>query len=75
MSYNKPIEIAENIYWMGANEKDTFFRTNSYPIKGKNESILADPSFISQSGKIKEKAPSIAKSLVKEIFICDLWKI
>ena len=59
MDYNKPIEIAENIYWVGANEKDAFFRTNSYLIKGENESILVDPGSISQFEKIKEKVLSI----------------
>ncbi len=59
MDYDKPIEIAPDVYWVGVNDKEAFFRTNSYLIKGKNESILIDPGSISQFEQIKKKVLSL----------------
>ncbi len=59
MDYNKAIEIAPNVYWVGANVKEAFFRTNAYLIKGKNESVLVDPGSISQFEIVRNKVLSL----------------
>ncbi len=59
MDYGKAIEIAPDIYWVGADEKEAFFRTNAYLIKGKNESILIDPGSIPQFEIVRNKVLSI----------------
>lgn len=68
MDYDKAIEIAKDIYWVGANDKEAFFRTNAYLIKGENESILIDPGSVPQFETIKRKVLSIVpKEQVKYI--------
>lgn len=59
MNYDEAIEIAKNVYWVGVNEKEAFFRTNAYLIKGENESILIDPGSIPQFETVKRKVNSI----------------
>ncbi len=59
MDYDKAIEIAKNVYWVGVSEKESFFRTNSYLIKGENESVLIDPGSIPQFDVVKRKVLSL----------------
>ncbi|WP_163329482.1 diguanylate cyclase [Desulfurobacterium thermolithotrophum] len=40
---SKPVEIAENTYWVGSYIQDDFFQCHSYLIKNGKESILIDP--------------------------------
>ncbi len=68
MDYDKAIEIAENIYWVGVSEKEAFFRTNSYLIKGENESVLVDPGSIPQFDIVSKKVLSLVpKEQVKYV--------
>ena len=59
MNYDKPIEIAPNVYWIGVNDKEAFFRTNAYLLKGEKESVLVDPGSISQFEAIRDKVLSL----------------
>ncbi len=68
MDYDKAIEIAKDIYWVGVNDKEAFFRTNAYLIKGENESVLIDPGSLAQFETIKRKVLSIVpKEQVKYV--------
>jgi flavorubredoxin len=55
MNYNEAIEIAKDVYWVGANEEEAFLRTNAYLIKGENESVLIDPGSIPQFEIVERK--------------------
>ncbi len=59
MDYEKAIEIAPNVFWVGINVKEAFFRTNAYLIKGENEAVLIDPGSISQFEGVKRKVLSL----------------
>lgn len=43
MNYDNPIEIAENVFWVGYNVKEAYFRTNPYLIVDGEEAVLIDP--------------------------------
>ena len=39
----KPVEIAENVFWVGAYIKDDIFQCHPYLIRDGKESVLIDP--------------------------------
>jgi hypothetical protein len=43
MDYTKPVEIAENIFWVGYVIPNDPFQCHVYLIKNGDESILIDP--------------------------------
>jgi flavorubredoxin len=42
-SYDRPIEIADKIYWVGFHEKESNFHCNPYLIVEGNQAVLIDP--------------------------------
>ena len=59
MDYTKPIEIAENIYWVGYVIPDDPFQCHVYLIKNGNESILIDPGSMITFPVVLEKITSL----------------
>jgi len=59
INYDKAVEISENVYWVGYNQKDLLFRTNSYLIADKDEAVLIDPGSVIDFDKIKEKIEGV----------------
>ncbi|HIC87085.1 MAG TPA: diguanylate cyclase, partial [Aquificae bacterium] len=43
MDFSKPIEIAEDIFWVGYVVPNDPFQCHAYVIRNKDESILIDP--------------------------------
>ena len=59
MDYTKPIEIAENIYWVGYVIPDDPFQCHVYLIKNGDESILIDPGSMITFPVVLEKITSL----------------
>jgi diguanylate cyclase (GGDEF)-like protein len=59
MDYSKPIEIAENIFWVGYVIPNDPFQCHVYLIKNKDESILIDPGSMITFPVVLEKITSI----------------
>ncbi|MBF0541386.1 MAG: diguanylate cyclase [Nitrospirae bacterium] len=69
-SYNKPVQLAERIWWVGAYLKDDSFQCHPYLIENGDQSILIDPG---SNITIKETLRKIEKIIpFKNIryFIC-----
>lgn len=59
LNYDKPIEIAPKVYWVGYNVKDAWFCTNSYLMLEGNEAVLIDPGSIVDYAKVYAKVQRI----------------
>jgi diguanylate cyclase (GGDEF)-like protein len=59
MDYTKPIEIAENIFWVGYVIPDDPFQCHVYLIKNGSESVLIDPGSMITFPVVLEKITSI----------------
>lgn len=55
IDYNKPVEIAPNVFWLGYNFKDDWFHTNPYLIIEGNEAVLIDPGSAVDFEKVLKK--------------------
>ena len=71
MDYTKAIEVAENVYWVGVTDEKSFFRSNSYLIKGENESILIDPGSLVQYEQIRDKVLSVVPKKQLKYLVCQ----
>jgi two-component system, cell cycle response regulator len=43
INYDQAVEISDNVYWVGYNQTNLLFHTNSYLIIDKDEAVLIDP--------------------------------
>jgi two-component system cell cycle response regulator len=59
VDYSKPIEIADNIFWVGYVIPDDPFQCHVYLIKNKDESILIDPGSMITFPVALEKITSV----------------
>ncbi len=79
LDYDRPIKVAENIYWMGAREPADKWMINPYLIVDQGEAILVDAGsgtdFTSLVMKIVQIgiAPSAIKALVYQNYDPRLW--
>ncbi|MDQ7032910.1 MAG: diguanylate cyclase [Desulfonauticus sp.] len=61
MDLSKPIEIAEDVYWIGYVVPNDPFQCHTYLIKNKDESILIDPGSMITFPVVLEKIFSLVK--------------
>ncbi len=61
MDLTKPVEIAENIYWVGYVIPDDPFQCHVYLIKNGDESVLIDPGSMITFPVVLEKITSLVK--------------
>lgn len=67
--YDKPIEVAEGVYWVGYN-MDAVFRTNPYLIVDGDEAVLIDPGSSIDFFAVRSKVASIiSPSKIKHIIL------
>jgi two-component system cell cycle response regulator len=59
LDYNKAIEIAPGVFWVGYNFKDIWFHTNPYLVVEGDEAVLIDPGSQVDFTKVLEKARSV----------------
>ncbi len=71
MDYTKAIEVAKNVFWVGVTDEKSFFRSNSYLIKGENEAVLIDPGSLVQYEQIRDKVLSIAPKEQLKYVVCQ----
>ena len=57
--FEKAVEIAENVFWVGYNFKNVWFHTNAYLIVEGNEAVLIDPGSIIDFEKVSAKVKSV----------------
>lgn len=70
MDINRPIEIAEDIYWVGHNIPNDHFQCHAYLIKNGNESVLIDPGSKLTYGVTIKKIKQITDLKNIKYFIC-----
>ena len=58
-NYNKAIEIAKYVYWVGAYVENEKFQCHAYLVLDGNESVLIDPGSMLEYEIIKEKIKSV----------------
>ncbi len=71
MDYTKAIEVAKNVFWVGVTDEKSFFRSNSYLIKGENEAVLIDPGSLVQYEQIRDKVLSIVPKEQLKYVVCQ----
>ena len=57
--YNKAIEIAKGVFWVGSYVKNEILQCHSYLILNDDESILIDPGSVIEFRKIEKKIKSV----------------
>ena len=70
MGIDKPIEIAEDIYWVGHKIENDPFQCHVYLIKNKDESILIDPGSRITYEHTREKIKKLVDLNDIKYFIC-----
>jgi len=71
MDYTKAVEITKDVYWVGVTDEKSFFRSNSYLIKGEKESVLIDPGSLVQYEQIRDKVLSIVPKEQLKYLVCQ----
>jgi len=71
MDYTKAVEITKDVYWVGVTDEKSFFRSNSYLIKGEKESVLIDPGSLVQYEQIRDKILSIIPKEQLKYVVCQ----
>ena len=58
-AYNKAVEIAPNVYWVGVHMENDDFQCHTYLVVDGKESILIDPGSMLEFETVKKKIESI----------------
>lgn len=59
--FDKPIEIAPEIFWVGFDDPGAGFRCNPYVMNDGNESVIFDPGSVQHFPTIRAKLRKVTK--------------
>jgi flavorubredoxin len=59
LDYNKAVEIAPGVFWVGYNFDDLYFHTNAYVIVDGREAVLIDPGSMVDFDKVLAKVKTV----------------